>query len=57
MLFASGYSADHATDAEQRRTMGFVNKPYRPAYLARAARAALDAPLSPSAQAGVACPR
>ena len=37
--------------------LGFVNKPYRPADLARAARAALDAPLSPSAQAGVPCPR
>ena len=42
VLFASGYSAEHLTAADQRQARGFVNKPYRPEELARVVRAALD---------------
>jgi PAS domain S-box-containing protein len=42
VLFASGYSAEHATDVEHERILGFVGKPYRPEELAAAVRTALD---------------
>jgi PAS domain S-box-containing protein len=42
VLFASGYSAEHVTEAESERLLGFVGKPYRPEELARTVRAALD---------------
>jgi PAS domain S-box-containing protein len=42
VLFASGYSAEHAPVLEHDRIVGFIGKPYRPADLARMVRAALD---------------
>jgi PAS domain S-box-containing protein len=42
VLFASGYSAERLTDADQQRALGFVSKPYRSEDLARAVRTALD---------------
>jgi PAS domain S-box-containing protein len=42
VLFASGYSAEQLTDADQRKALGFVNKPYRPEELARVVRTVLD---------------
>ena len=42
VLFASGYSAEQLTDADQQRALGFVHKPYRPEELARVVRTALD---------------
>jgi PAS domain S-box-containing protein len=42
VLFASGYSAEQLTDADQRRALGFVNKPYRPEELAQVVRTVLD---------------
>src|SRR5581483_800770 len=42
VLFASGYTAEHLRDEEQRQVLGFVKKPYRPEDLAYAVRTALD---------------
>ncbi len=42
VLFASGYSVDHAVEAQEEQGAGFVGKPYRPEELARKVRAAID---------------
>jgi CheY-like chemotaxis protein len=42
VLFASGYSAEHVSDVENDRIVGFVSKPYRPDELAQVVRSALD---------------
>ncbi|HEV3118338.1 MAG TPA: PAS domain S-box protein [Gemmataceae bacterium] len=42
VLFASGYSAEHVTDMDNYRAIGFVSKPYRPEDLVHYVRAALD---------------
>jgi PAS domain S-box-containing protein len=42
VLFSSGYSGEHLTDADRDRAAGFVNKPYRPEELAGTVREALD---------------
>jgi PAS domain S-box-containing protein len=42
VLFASGYSAEHLTEEEHTRVLGFVSKPYRPQELAQRVREALD---------------
>ncbi len=42
VLFASGYSAEHITEREYGRILGFVSKPYRPEDLAHTVRMALD---------------
>ncbi len=42
VLFSSGYSGEHLSDDDRRRSAGFINKPYRPEDLARTVRAALD---------------
>jgi PAS domain S-box-containing protein len=42
VLFASGYSSDHAIDLENERVQGFIGKPYRPDDLGRIVRQALD---------------
>jgi PAS domain S-box-containing protein len=44
VLLASGYSSEHLGEPEREHVLGFVAKPYKPAELARAVRAALDAP-------------
>jgi CheY-like chemotaxis protein len=44
VLYASGYSADHALRGSHDGALGFVGKPYRPEELARSVRAALDRP-------------
>jgi len=47
VLFASAYSAEHLTEADQKRALGFVNKPYRPEDLARVVQAATTIPPAP----------
>ena len=42
VLFASGYSAEHITDMDNYRAIGFVSKPYRPEDLVHYVRTALD---------------
>ncbi len=42
VLFASGFSAEHVSESEHARSLGFVSKPYRPEDLAGMVRAALD---------------
>ena len=42
VLFASGYSAEHVSDLERERILGFVAKPYRPEDLAFTVRSVLD---------------
>ncbi|HLN26860.1 MAG TPA: PAS domain S-box protein [Gemmataceae bacterium] len=42
VLFASGYSAEHVSEADHERLLGFVGKPYQPQDLARTVRSALD---------------
>jgi PAS domain S-box-containing protein len=42
VLFASGYSADQASDLSEEGVLGFVNKPYHPEEFARSVRTALD---------------
>ena len=42
VLFASGYSAEHVSEADHRHLLGFVGKPYQPQDLARTVRTALD---------------
>jgi PAS domain S-box-containing protein len=42
VIFSSGYTGEHLTEADRQRAFGFVNKPYRPEELARSVRAALD---------------
>jgi PAS domain S-box-containing protein len=43
VLLSSGYAADQAASVQEAGVRGFVGKPYRPAGLAAAVRAALDA--------------
>lgn len=43
VIFASGFTADGLNAAEAAGIAGFINKPFKPADLARAVRAALDA--------------
>ena len=42
VLFASGYTAEHLSEADHEHIAGFVSKPYRPDELAASVRAALD---------------
>jgi PAS domain S-box-containing protein len=42
VLFTSGYSEEHVTDAEQEYVLGFISKPYRPEELAKTVRRILD---------------
>jgi PAS domain S-box-containing protein len=42
VLFASGYSAEQAIDADSEQVTGFVGKPFPPQQLASAVRQALD---------------
>jgi PAS domain S-box-containing protein len=42
ILFASGYSAEHISETESERVLGFVGKPYHPRQLVQSVRAALD---------------
>jgi PAS domain S-box-containing protein len=42
ILFASGYSSEHAIDLKNGRVQGFIGKPYRPDDLGRIVRQVLD---------------